>query len=535
MPVDMKYVQQLRDRAKEARYNHEADWDAISRLVVGRDQGWKSQRQDGTETNVGKTQRNYNSSPAIYQRQLAATLHVMLTNPAIRWFNLVTDDEQPTDRTAYASDVTRRVLEYLASPESMFPTAMDEFYMDVVAYGSACLFARPPKGGREPQDRLVRFKSIPIGSLSFLEDEEDEKSALFHDFTMTAAEIKTRWPDNVPERIQRAKPWERIELTHAVFRREFYEPGKKGSANMPWASCYMTRDCRDLLHETGMRSNPYLVGRWRKVPGDVWGDGPGHMSLAAVRTASAIKRTMLMAGQLATMPPLAVYANSMEGPIKWMPGAVNYMRASAREMPRPIETGANPAMGQVLLENELDMIRQAFYIHLLALPDRDRMTATEVTEHRMQKLETFSPIVSRLYSEVLTPVVMMTVQAMAEAEMLPPPPSGMDDMKLEFVGPLSQSQRSSETDSFTRMMMTAAPLLQVDPSVLVNLDPDYTFRSLGHLNNVNPRYFRAEREVQQIRQQEQEQAQQQQQLMSATEAAGAFRNAAAGAKDLGQT
>ena len=309
MEVDITNLRDEMEHARAVRQNEEGEWDSISRLVVGRDRSWKHRTQDtGDFSNQGKTVRNYNSSPAVYQRQLAAALHVMLTNPAIRWFTFKPDVETDSG-VKWGYDVAQRVFRYLSSPESMFPTSIDECYMDLASFGTSCMYARPSLGGAgRLSDRLVRFASLPIGSIAMLENDEGEVDRVFHDFKMKVYKIRKIWGnDGDVSFLQNKKDNEEIELVRAVFPTD-YDPLIQGPGGMPWASVYMTRDGAHVIVKKRMKRNPFIISRFRKHAGAVWGDGPGHMALAATRTATAIKRTQLAAGSLATFPPMATEA-----------------------------------------------------------------------------------------------------------------------------------------------------------------------------------------------------------------------------------
>tara|TARA_R100000093_G_C1895669_1_gene58305 strand:- start:184 stop:462 length:279 start_codon:yes stop_codon:yes gene_type:complete len=82
-------------------------------------------------------------------------------------------------------------------------------------------------------------------------------------------------------------------------------------------------------------------------------------------------------------------------------------------------------------------------------------------------------------------------------------------------------------------MSASQMLVQVDPTVMQNLDVDAVFRSLMSQNNVDPAFLKSEREVAQMRQQQQEQQQQAAQMEQAQAAASAAKDGAMAASELG--
>jgi len=81
-------------------------------------------------------------------------------------------------------------------------------------------------------------------------------------------------------------------------------------------------------------------------------------------------------------------------------------------------------------------------------------------------------------------------------------------------------------------MSAASPLIQTDPSVLQNLNADLIFRSLMRANNVDPKYLKSDRDVQQARMQQAQQAAMQQQMAMAQQGASAAKDAATASREF---
>ena len=128
-----------------------------------------------------------------------------------------------------------------------------------------------------------------------------------------------------------------------------------------------------------------------------------------------------------------------------------------------------------------------------------------------------------------------TYEWMLKKGLLAPPPDMMRgaQFKINYISPLAVSRRSSVSQAFMTAMSAAQILLQVDPSVMQNLDVDGVFRSLMAQNNVDPAFLKTEREVTMMRQQQQQQQQMQEQMAMAQQAASAAKDAGSAATELG--
>ena len=156
--------------------------------------------------------------------------------------------------------------------------------------------------------------------------------------------------------------------------------------NKPFASIYIEVANKHVVRESGFDRMPYLVPRWSACRGNVRsgsGDAGASRHQGCQRDVTNTARSSGMV--LAIGPPLMVPSNSVEGPIRTSPGSILYYRSGTREVPQPLVSGANPAVGQALLEKQEQRIEEAFFLDKLTLPMNDRMTnVTEIIERRQQ-------------------------------------------------------------------------------------------------------------------------------------------------------
>jgi len=233
---------------------------------------------------------------------------------------------------------------------------------------------------------------------------------------------------------------------------------------------------------------------------------------------NSMMKTIIRGAQKIVDPPLQVPDDGLLGPVRTVPGGTNYYRAGSNDRIEPLATGARPDIGLDILENVRLRIREAFFIDQLQLNEGPQMTATEVLQRTEEKLRMMGPILGRLHFEFLKPLIDRVFAVMLRADLLPEVPEELSGVNLEtrFSSMIARAQRSSEADNITRVMGIIAPFIEIDPSVMDNVDLDGMIKHVGDIFNVSHEVFKNTDEVEAIRQQraavQQQQLQQQQQL-----------------------
>ena len=100
---------------------------------------------------------------------LAAALHAGLTHPATPWFHLRAQDEriQKDDSAGrWLEEAGRRMLDVFNSPSANFAPQQHEKYLDLVAFGSACMYVEDRPG------KLPLFQTRSLAECFFAESAE---------------------------------------------------------------------------------------------------------------------------------------------------------------------------------------------------------------------------------------------------------------------------------------------------------------------------------------------------------------------------
>lgn len=289
---------------------------------------------------------------------------------------------------------------------------------------------------------------------------------------------------------------------------------------MPVASLYILHEDQHILHEGGYEEMPYVAPRWVKAAGEVYGRGPGMATLPDVKMLQEMSKTVLKAAQKIVDPPLQLEDDSLLSPVRTVPGGLNFRRAGSEKI-EPLMTGANIPIGLDMLQDVRTRIREGFFIDQLQLHQGPQMTATEVLQRTEEKLRLLGPVLGRLQSELLGPMIERVFGMLSRRGELPELPPVLEEANynIEYVSPLARAQRQIEANGLLRVFEIGGPLAQFDPSSMQVIKGDETVRWLGELFGVPNHLFLSRDEVEKLKQMQAEQAQQAQMLAQAQQGA----------------
>ena len=520
------------EQAKAVRANWHHHWQEIADYVL-------PTRQFETRFTEGSKRRTKIFSDVAPQaaESFAAALSGLLTNTSTKWFNLQPvkpEDAKKESVMRYLNEVSRMMMDVFDSQRSKFAVASHELYLDLVTFGTGVMFVRNTPLGPV-------FQSRRLSDFYIVEDENGDITECYRYFRLNLREAYKTFGDNLhPDTLDEIKEVGEsattssidedsdLEFVHAIYRRHTRDIFKLDYTNMKYASMYIDLKNKHLVSRGGYRRMPFLVPRYSKAPEETYGRSPAMSILPGIKVANALSRSVLEATELDIRPPITVPANGVEGPIRTSPGSIIYTRQGSRDQIKPLVTGANPVIGNQLLERQEARIEKAFFLDKLKLPDSDRMTATEIIQRRQEGLMAAAPILSRLYTEFLDPLISVTYEIMAEKGMIPEPPPSMQNVAYapEYRSPMAVSKRSSHTQAFLQAIQIAGPLIQTNPNVMMNIDADAAFRDIFYSSSVDPSYLRTMEEVQKMQQSRAQMEQQAQEAQLAEQRASAAQQTA---------
>lgn len=517
MAVDVQKLIARDTQLKADRGTWEAHWQEITDRIYPKRSDFTTERSPGEKRQI----KIYDSTPVHANELLASGLHGMMTNPATKWFSLTISDpalQEDQEVSEWLNTVTRIMFEEINDPAAGFTTAIHEFYMDFGAICTAVLFI----GEREKLDGL-RFATRSVAEVKIVENADGHVDTFFRRYKMTVSQMLEKWPaerlsDKVKKLIDNKKLDTKVEILHVIAPRRERNDKKKTADHKPVMSVYIEFDNKHLIQESGFDEQAMMAARFAKASGsETYGRGPGVSTLPDVKMLNEMMKTTIKAAQKIVDPPLFVEDDSVIGPLRSIPAGINYFRRGAAR-PETLKTGGRIDLSEAMMDGIRARIRESFFVDQLQLNIGPQMTATEVTQRTEEKLRLMGPILGRLQTELLGPLIDRVYGILQRQGKFPTPPDSIVNKKTtpEYESPLSRAQRQLEANGLLRTLETMGPLLDRDPAILDNFDADFISRHTGmSLFGVDPRFFREEARVSEIREQRAEEAQQKAQLENA--------------------
>ena len=505
------------DRLKSQRQNWESHWQEVADYMQPRKADVTKTRSKGDK----RTELIFDSSPLQSVELLSASLHGMLTNPSTPWFSLKFKDtgmENEDEAKTWLESVTE--VMYSAFNQSNFQQEIFELYHDLITFGTAAMFIE------EDDEDNLKFSTRHINEIFISENDKGRIDTVFRKFRISARAAIQKFGKvsrNI-EVIAKKDPYEEVDILHAVYPRADFNPLKKDKENMPFESVYLDASSGEELSVSGFREFPFVVPRYLKASHEIYGRSPAMTALPDVKMLNEMSKTIIKSAQKQVDPPLLVPDDGFVLPVRTVPGGLNFYRAGTRDRIEPLNIGANNTLGLNMEEQRRNSIRNAFYVNQLMMQDGPQMTATEVIQRNEEKMRLLGPVLGRLQSELLKPLIDRSFSILMRKNLFARPPEFLSgqDIEIEYVSPLAKAQKSTELSSIMRAIEIMGSLSNVAP-VFDHINMDKLVRHLTSIVGVPQKILKPQSELDAERQaqaQQQEQMQQMQQLQQVAEAGG---------------
>lgn len=501
---------------KSERVNWDSHWDQVSHFVIPKKDNIYGQNIKG-----GGEKKNQHilDDTAIHSNELlASALHSMLTNPTTLWFGMSSGVpllDRQDDVRLWFQQVSNQMMATLN--RSNFQTEVHELYLDLGSFGTSVMRIE------EDPDLDVRFHSRPIYEAWIAENSKQLVDMVYRKFKWELRQIVQEFGmDALPEELKRDLKsngqlgFKEYEILHCVHPTGNGELAAKKLTNLqgkPFESAYILLEYKKLLKTDGFKEFPYVVPRWTKISGEVYGRSPAMKSLPTIKAVNQVMADTIRAGQKATDPPLQMPDDGAVLPIRTAPGAINYYRAGSKDRIEPLLTGSRPDIGLQFINEMRQRIRSAFFIDQLQLQEGPQMTATEVVQRTEEKLRLMGPILGRQLFEFMRPMLDRVFSIMSRKKRFPEPPAALQGLDVDFVftSQIVKAQMLSDSQNFLRAVQSIAPIIEADPSALDNIDTDEAMRHALKLHGIPQEMIRSSEEIENLRAQRVQAAQQQQQ------------------------
>ena len=515
------------EKLKDEKSQWHAHWDDLARVMLPRRLGFSTTTTDGER----RTDGVYDSTPMQAARGLANAVGGLLRPDGLQVVKIKANSEdinQMEEALVWLEDSRNRLKSAFNNPKARFRQASGEVDQDLVVFGTAVMYA-----GESSQKNHLLFQSCHLKDITVIFGEEGSPIGLFRKRKMPIHQLVSRFGEkNLSEQLRRQMEQDKdvdkkIDVLHAVVSRETRKKNPLLAKDMPWADYWIEIEAKHKLSEGGFHELPFIVPRWDTSSGEDYGRSPGMIALPDADTLQAMGETILIAGQRAADPPLAVPNDGFFDAINTFPGGLAYYDVETAAQLKgspffPIVSGMNLPIGRDMQADTRNQVWAAFFRNILNLPvEGPEMTATEVIRRKEEFMREIGPVFGRLESDYTGPVVERAFMILLRAGAFAPIPLILQgqDIRFEYDSPVIHIGKQIEAAA-TRLWVQEQIMFANDaqkPDILDNIDFDEYARISALAVGVPRKIIKPVEIVDQIRQSRNEAMAAQEEKMAAQE------------------
>ena len=439
-----------------------------------------------TDVNKGhkRNTKQINNASHLASRTLASGMMSGITSPSKPWFRLGTDDVELREFAPvkqYLHQVQRTMYKVFAQSNTY--NSLHTTYAELGVFATAAMGIYPNF------KNVIHCRPYTAGSYMLAMNGDNEVDTFYYEHQITVAQcIKLFGKDNVSDPVKRqwdhgdTEAW--VPIVHVIEPNDDRDMMSPLARDMPFRSVYyekgsQTSQANKFLRQSGFREFSIVGPRWDVTAEDVYGtDCPGMTALGDTKSLQLAERRSAQALDKIVSPPLqgpAGMRNKVGRSLR--PNEIVYSDSNGQGL-KSIYENFRPDIAAIegKISRTEQRISRAFYEDLflmLANDSRSNVTAREIAEKHEEKLLMLGPVLERLHTEMLDPLIDITFSKLQEAGVLPVPPPELRDtnLKVDYVSVLAQAQRLVGIGALDRVSGFVGSLTQVWPEARHKFDP----------------------------------------------------------------
>jgi len=438
-----------------------------------------------------RTDKIFDETAVVGVQEFASRLQAGITPTFARWADFQAGSEIPQQQKASINLELDKITDYVFQllQQSNFNQEIHESFMDL-AIGTGVMLV-------EEGDAItpIKFTAVPLTRVCLNTGPDGTIDSVYRTRYCKPHEIKILYPKaKLPENFDPLRIKNKIKIVEAVYK--IHEEN-----NEKYKMCIVMEDPKHILYEEmfeGEGSNPYLVFRWNKASGEVYGRGPVFNAMSAIKTCNLTIELIL---QNAQMSVSGVYTYEDDGVINpdnisLVPGSLIPVAPGSRGL-SPIPSASNFDVAQLVLNDMRQNIKKALYMEALGRPEGTPMTATEVSERMADLSRQIGSSFGRLQSELITPLLKRIIRILSKQGRIDIPKVNGREVKIAPRSPLAQAQHLQDVADVTRFNEIIGATFGPQ---MVNLivDQNTTAKYLAEKMNLPEKLIRNEEEQQQL-------------------------------------
>lgn len=469
------------------------------------------QRESFFQETAGRrrTDRIFDETAVVGVQEFASRLQAGIVPNYARWADFIAGSEVPKEQEKEVNlmldEVTDYVFEILQN--SNFSQEINESFLDC-ALGTGVLLV-------EEGDAInpINFKAVPLPHVCMTSGHDDRVDHIYRKRMIKFSELVVAYPnaefDEKMLREMEKEPDKECEIIEVVYRNHY------NTKEEEYHFCAISKKHEHKLYtETykGTGSNPYIVYRWSKCAGEVYGRGPLMLALPAIKVANLTVELILENAQMAISGMYQVEDDGVINVdnISLIPGTIIPKAAGSSGL-QPIAPSGNFQVSDLVIRDMRNNIKKALYNDMLGTPnEKTPMSATEVAERQADLSRQIGAAFGRLQSEMVTPVLQRVVYILKKQGKIKIPVINGREVKIRSSSPLAQAQHQQDVATIDRFLAMIQG--RVGPQLTnILIKQDEVAKHIAKKLGIPEELIRSSEEMQEAAQQMQQMMAQQQQ------------------------
>tara|TARA_R100001510_G_C7655260_1_gene214346 strand:+ start:1991 stop:3571 length:1581 start_codon:yes stop_codon:yes gene_type:complete len=433
---------------------------------------------EGNVPGQRKMSKVFDSTAIHSTMRFANRIQSALFPPYKNWVKLNPGEEIPEDRQVDVQLALDRMNETMFSVlrQTNFDVAIGEFLLDLCV-GTACMLILPGKSDEKP----INFIPVPQYLISFDEGPDGEVENVYRKLRLKNSVITRQFEDaTIPADLQ-----QKIDRKPDDFT-EFVEATMFDPETNKYNYCVVYKKTSDKIVERTYKTMPWVVSRYMKVAGEIYGRGPLLTAMPDIKT---LNKTVELLLKNASINIAGVYTASDDGvlnpnTVRIAPGAIiPVARNAGPQGPSltPLARSGDVNLSQLVINDLRLNVKKILLDESLPPENMSARSATEIVERMKELSQNLGSAFGRLISEAVLPIVTRTLSVMDDKGLiaLPLKMNGLE-VSVQPTSPLAVAASNEEVQTAMSFIQLAG---QLGPSgqMAVNIDraADYIADKLG--------------------------------------------------------
>lgn len=410
---------------------------------------------EGNSVGNKKMTRVFDATAISSTQRFANRMQSGIFPPQSKWCRLEPGQDIPSDRRVEAQAVLDVYNEkmFAVIKQSNFDIAIGEFLLDLCV-GTAAMLIQP---GDDVNP--INFIPVPMFLVSYEEGANGMVDKVYRKMRMKGEAITQQWKDaelteELKQRIQ-DKPTDDVELLEATI----YDQ-ERGD----WCYHVIDQSSKEEIVYRRMDSSPWVISRYMKVAGEIYGRGPLVTALPDIKTLNKTLELVLKNASLAVSGAYTAADDGVLNPqtVKIVPGAIIPVARNGGpqgESLRALPRSGDFNVSQIVINDLRQSIKKVLLDESLPPDNMSARSATEVVERMKELAQNLGSAFGRLINETMIPLVSRILYVMDDRGLidLPLRVNGLE-VKVAPVAPLAMAQNMEEINSVVQFMQLTAAM-----------------------------------------------------------------------------